>query len=1042
MKHCFLILGLFLVSLAAVSQSTNATISGGVTDPSSNFILDADVEIANDATGIVYSARTNSSGMYLVPILPPGHYHVQVSKPGFRTIIKADVTLNVQSAVALNFTLPIGATSESVTVDAASSEINTTNASVSTVVDRKFVENMPLNGRSFQDLISMTPGVVTQSPQSQSGTQYPGYNGDFSVNGQRTESNYYTVDGVSANVGAGYATGYAQAANGGTVSASTALGTTQSLVSVEALQEFRISSSSYSAEYGRSPGGQFSFLTRSGTNAFHGVAFDYLRNNAFDANDWFNNHYGRAQPALRQNDFGGTLGGPVTIPGIYRGAKRTFFFVSYEGLRLTQPQSATIQYVPDASLRQSASPALQAILNSFPAPSPDGIDYPTAGLAQFIQSYSTPSSVNSTSVRIDHNLRPNLAVFFRFSDSPSSATSRSLSSLTTQSSNTQTYTWGSTAQFAGKWANELRLGYTTSTADLHVSLDDFGGATPADLAQALGIGAYPTAHALFYLSIPLGNGSTGTSYLSAENTSNSLNQWNLVDSMGTVVGHHQIKFGGDYRHLTSPINPASPYVFPYFASRASLVSDSPLLLNIFKYVAATPVFNELALFVQDDWKVVPRVSLSFGLRWETDPPPTEAHGNDAYTLLGNVSDPSSLSLAPQGTPLWHTPKFNFAPRLGVAWIVHDREGRETVLRGGGGVFYDTANQLATQGYNGIGFQALKSYYGSSLPVTSTQLDFAPSVTAPYTSGTIYAFPQHLQLPYTLQWNLSLDQALGKNQALTLSYVGSSGRRLIQEQQYSLHSLNSNFGTVILIPGGITSNYQSMQAKFQRSMSSGLQALASYTWSHSLDFGSNNASLPVTRGNSDFDVRHNFQAGVSWDIPTPHAHVFITPVLANWGADIRAIARTGFPVTLQGRSYVDSGTGNTYYSGLDLVQDQPIYLYGAQYPGGRAINPGAFSTPSGSSTGDAPRNFVRGFGEFQLNFAARRQFHLTNGLSLQFRAEAFNILNRPNFGTVDPTLTDTTFGQATQMLNQSLGTVASQYQQGGPRSMQFALKLRY
>jgi len=189
MKYCFLILGLFLVSLAAVSQSTNATISGGVTDPSGNFILDADVEIANDATGIVYSARTNSSGMYLVPILPPGHYHVQVSKPGFRTIIKADVTLNVQSAVALNFTLPIGATSESVTVDAASSEINTTNASVSTVVDRKFVENMPLNGRSFQDLISMTPGVVTQSPQSQSGTQYPGYNGDFSVNGQRTESN-------------------------------------------------------------------------------------------------------------------------------------------------------------------------------------------------------------------------------------------------------------------------------------------------------------------------------------------------------------------------------------------------------------------------------------------------------------------------------------------------------------------------------------------------------------------------------------------------------------------------------------------------------------------------------------------------------------------------------------------------------------------------------------------------------------------------------------------------------------------------------------
>lgn len=1042
MKRCLLILGLFLISLAAVSQSTNATISGGVTDPSGNFIVDADVKIANDATGIIYSARTNSLGMYLVPILPPGHYHVQVSKPGFRTIIKADVTLNVQSAVALNFTLPIGATSESVTVDAASSEINTTDASVSTVVDRKFVENMPLNGRSFQDLISMTPGVVTQSPQSQAGAQYPGDGGDFSVNGQRTESNYYTVDGVSANVGAGYATGYAQAANGGTISASTALGTTQSLVSVEALQEFRVSSSSYSAEYGRSPGGQFSFLTRSGTNEFHGVAFDYLRNNVFDANDWFNNHYDQAEPALRQNDFGGTLGGPVDIPSIYRGTKRTFFFVSYEGLRLTQPQSATIQYVPDASLRESASSVLQPILNSFPVPSPDGIDYPSAGLAQFIQPYSTPSTINNSSLRIDHNLLPSLAVFFRFSDSPSSATSRSLSSLTKQSSNTQTYTWGSTAQLARNWANELRLGYTTSTAALDISLDNFGGATPTNLAQAIGIGAYPTAHALIYLNIPLGNGSTGTSYLSAENTSNSLNQWNLVDNVSTVWGHHQIKLGGDYRRLSSPINPASPYVFPYFASQTSLVTDNPLLLDIFKYVPATPVFNELALFVQDDWKVAPAVSLSLGLRWEVDPPPTETHGNDAYTLLGNINDPSSLALAPQGTPLWQTPKFNFAPRLGVAWTADNRPGRETVLRGGGGVFFDTANELATQGYNGIGFQALETYFGSPLPVTSSQLDFAPSVSSPYTNSTVYAFPQHLQLPYTLQWNVSLEQALDKNQALTLSYVGSNGRRLIQEQQYSIQSLNPEFGTVILIPDGITSNYQSLQAKFQRSISKGLQALASYTWSHSLDFGSNNASLPVTRGNSDFDVRHNFQAGMSWDAPTPHLHSFISPALSNWGTDIRAIARTSFPVTLEGSSYVDPGTGNTYYSGLNLVPGQPTYLYGTQYPGGREINPEAFSTPPGTSTGDATRNFARGFGEFQFNLAARRQFHLTNALSLQFRAEAFNVLNRANFGTVDPILTDTTFGQATQMLNQSLGTVASQYQQGGPRSMQFALKLHY
>src|SRR5258708_27602458 len=254
MKRWFLLLCILLVPSIALSQSTNATISGGVTDVTGNLILDADVEIANDATGVIYSARTNGSGMYIVPILPPGHYHVQVSKPGFKTIIKADVVLNVQSALALNFTLPVGATSESVTVDSASAPINTTDASVSTVIDRKFVENMPLNGRSFQDLISMTPGVSTASPQAGSGAGAIGASGDFSVNGQRTESNSYSVDGVSANVGAGNGYGVTGPAIGGTVAASSVLGTTQGLVSVDALEEFRVLSSTYSAEFGRSPG--------------------------------------------------------------------------------------------------------------------------------------------------------------------------------------------------------------------------------------------------------------------------------------------------------------------------------------------------------------------------------------------------------------------------------------------------------------------------------------------------------------------------------------------------------------------------------------------------------------------------------------------------------------------------------------------------------------------------------------------------------------------------------------------------------------------
>lgn len=210
-----------------------------------------------------------------------------------------------------------------------------------------------------------------------------------SVNGQRTESNNHTVDGVSGNLNAGDGYGAYGPANSGSIAAATALGTTQSLVSVDALQELRVLSSSYSAQYGRTPGGQFSLATRSGTNAFHGSAFDYLRNSFFDANDWFNDHYGDPIPALRQNDFGGTLGGPISIPRIYNGKEKSFFFVSYEGLRLTQPQAAAIQYVPDSYMRQSAPAALQPMLNAYPLQ--NGLDYGTPSspsLAEFIKSYS------------------------------------------------------------------------------------------------------------------------------------------------------------------------------------------------------------------------------------------------------------------------------------------------------------------------------------------------------------------------------------------------------------------------------------------------------------------------------------------------------------------------------------------------------------------------------------------------------------------------------------------------------------------------------
>jgi Carboxypeptidase regulatory-like domain/TonB-dependent Receptor Plug Domain len=1028
------------------AQSPNGTINGRVVDPSNGVIVGADVMAINDVTGVQHTTKTNAEGIYVLPNLPPGPYRLQISELGFKTIIKPDIVIHVQDALAINFTLPIGAASEIVTVEGGAPLINTTDASVGTIVDRKFVENVPLNGRSFQDLISMTPGVVTQSPNSSPSV---GAGGDFSVNGQRTESNYYTVDGVSANVAAG--TGFGQfgeqPAASGSVPAGTALGTTQSLISVDALQEFRVQSSSYSAEYGRGPGGQFSLVTRSGTNDLHGTVFDYLRNGFFDANDWFNDSLGVPKSSLRQNDFGGTLGGPVLLPGLYDGKDKTFFFASYEGLRLTQPQPASSNVlVPDTFMRQQAPAALEPILNAFPVQTANGIDFGTAaapGLAQFIGGYSLPSRIDSTSIRLDNTFGPKLSLFFRFGYTPSSVSSRgslgSLSVLSQNSISTQTYTLGAVSQFSSGANNDFRLGYARSDSTIGGTLDNFGGATLTDLAAVFGASASVGPSLTMLIYVP----GTGFSRLQDNTASaNRLRQWNLVDTFSIVSGHHQFKIGTDYRRITSPATQASPTIEGVYFGAQQVLSNLADIVLVEKQLSATPIFNETAVFFQDEWRATGSLNISLGLRWEVDPPPHGANGQDAYTLLGSLNDPGSLSLAPRGTSLWKASWYNFAPRLGLAWTARNTLGWETVVRAGGGVFFDTSNQVAASGFSDLGFSAAGQYFGAPLPATPAQLSITPSVTAPYTSVPIDAFPQHLQLPYTIQWNVAVQQAIAKKQTFTLTYLGAAGRRQSGAQQLSYGSLNPNFETINYWRTGLTSDYDALQAQFQRSVSRSVSALASYTWSHCIDFGSSYIETPVTRGNCDMDVRHNFQAGVTWDLPGVSGNRPAQELLNHWGLDSRLIARTAFPVTLQGNYLIDPTTGVGYYSNLDLVPNQPIYVYGSQYPGGRAINPAAFSYPSGDDPGDAPRNFARGLGEWQINFGVRREFSIREKLRLQFRAEAFNILNHPNFGYVDPSLGDSTFGRALYMLNQNLSTVAPQYQQGGPRSMQFALKLLF
>ncbi len=1057
---------LFLSAICR-AQTPTAVVNGQVRDASGAAISGAAVEVFNDATHVRYSSETNEEGIYSVPNLPPGTYHIQVSKPGFKTLVHPDIILNVQDARAIGFTLPVGAVSDTVTVESGTPLIDTESAAVSTVVDRQFAENLPLNGRSFQTLVELTPGVVlTVSNAFDSG--------QFTVNGQRAASNYWMLDGVSANIGVSsgnvQGNGYA-----GALGSFSALGGTNSLVSVDALQEFRIQTSTYAPEFGRTPGGQISIVTRSGTNEFHGTAFDYLRNDALDANNWFNKSVTPALPKARerQNDFGGTFSGPIL-------KDRTFFFFSYEGLRLRLPQTL-LTTVPDANARQNAAQAAQPFLNAFPLPNGPEIGN---GRARFNASFSNKATLDAYSLRIDHKLTNALTVFGRYNYSPSElvqrgAPSTALSSVEPSRITTQTGTAGVTWLISPTVTDDLRFNYSHTSSITNAFLDNFGGAVPlASLPFPSSFATNPNVGFLYYV-IFLGNGLRDGN----QGGHNLQRQINLVDNLSVQRGSHSLKFGADFRRL-SPVSDFRPYSQnAFFLSVPSAAAGDLLFGFVGSGNTAPLLFRNLGVFAEDTWRANRHLTVTYGLRWDVDFAPSTSNGLNVPAVTGfSLNNLAQLALAPAGTPPFKTPYSNIAPRLGAAYLFHQTQGWQTVLRGGFGVFFDLATSEAGNLINlgAYPFAATQRVSGSFPldPARATPPAIAPPGAA--NQGALTAFDPGLRLPYTLEWNLALEQALGGQESASVSYIGSSGNRLIQTAY--IFSPNPNFGSAELVTNAGTSDYNALQIQFQRRLSHGLQALASYTWSHSIDTAStgsalgsaSNAAVPTinakaNRGASDFDIRNAFSAGVTYEVPSPKINGLTNAILRGWSLQSIVVARSGPPVNVDDASV--SFTNVTVDIRPDVVPGIPIYLYGSQYPGGKAINftPGAVAggCSNGSQSigpfcppptdangnplrqGNLGRNALRGFGANQWDFAVHRDFPIRESLKLQFRAEMFNALNHPNFGSPTGDISNPFFGLSTQMLGQSLGGanlggggLSPLYQIGGPRSIQVALKLQF
>jgi hypothetical protein len=1036
----------FLIAPSAQSQSDSAILFGRVLDSLGLNIEKAQVELVDIDRSSTVVTRTDNAGFYIFSNVRPGHYRMQVTASGFRTVNLTSLTVNIQDNLEENFKLAVGSISESVTVEAKGANVDVS-TSVSTVVDHQFVKELPLNGRSFQTLFQLTPGTVIAS------TSYA-EQGQFSVNGQRTNANYFQVDGVSANVGAAAGNSPGQSV-GGSLPALTAAGGTNGLVSVDALQEFVIQTSGYAPEYGRTPGAQIAMTTRSGTNDFHGDLFEYVRNDLFDANDWFANHLGLKRAALRQNDFGGVLGGPIV-------KNRTFFFLSYEGLRLRQPTTG-ISDVPTVAARQSASPTIQPFLNAFPLPTgPDEGN----GLAPGDYAFSNPSRLDAASLRLDHRVNQKLVAFVRYNFSSSFYKQRSggaaaLSVIEDVPVRLHTGTAGITMSATPTILNDLRVNWSWSSASSLFTGDNLGGAVPLSVSNLLPVGQSATTSTFGY-TIQSGN-LAEIQY--GKNAWNLQRQFNLVDNLSWQKGTHLLKAGVDYRRLTPQENSSYYHQFSVFNTTADMLNASPALAIVGAFDGPVSItYDNYSVYAQDTWRARKAFTLTYGMRWDYNPAPF-GHGASGLKPLkvAGIDNLATLSVDTQPTSLYHATRDNFAPRLGVAYSVFGSTQFPAVLRTGFGMFYDLGNGPTGNLFNQAPFSNLQFRSPQTFPLTPSDAARPQPTSAPPYSFVV-AFPTTLRQPYTYQWNLSYEQSMGSNQTITAGYLGAAAHSLLRTDIIQGPQLNSNFGQVLFVNNLGYSNYNAFQLQFRRRQSMGLEVLAAYTYAHSLDNVSKDSTQNVPSiqinpvldyGNSDFDIRHTGSVAIDYEPPFHHGPEWVKKILGGWGVNTLVIARSSPPVNVQ--LLQDTGFGFNFYR-PDVVPSAPLYINDSSVGGGKRINANAFAVPGSGTQGDMRRNSLRGFPLFQEDFSLRRTFRLSEKFRLQARFEAFNVFNHPNFASPNSLLgivlggniipLGTSFGESQGMFGTgvSSGGLASGfnplYQVGGSRSLQLALKLEF
>ncbi len=1016
------LLAFMVLSLAGFAAAQGAgnfdtgTITGIVTDSTGAVIPQAAVTITNTGTGNVTNIKTGNDGSYTVPALPFGGYTVSAMAGQFNKNTTKEFQLNVGTTVRVDLKLAVAAASENIQVTGTATTVNLSSATSGTTLNEEQVQNLPTNGRDVMDFLNIAPGSVNSTSFFQG-----------SVNGQE---NFFTgievtLDGQNASRPdiSGFDETEGNEAN------------RMTRASVDSIQEIDFANSGYSADVGHSLGPQMNIITRGGTNKYHGEVFDFFRNNALDAHDYFFNPLSNPAEPLRMNQFGGNLGGPVI-------RNKLFFFVNYEGLQqhttannsLNTSLSQNVRNLmlsggtAMASVEQQLAPLSANCQGIVGAPgyngtctypvNPDGTPTyedqinngfgsapnPAGGSDLVYQPTSLPTTVseNSGAARLDYNLASSDRIFARYTIDDG---------LTTQ-------TYGTAKGQVSPLKLENQYGVIDETHtftptlvnEASVAIQNFHSDTNSQTPL-------PTPQSPLSEQNPLVAFSgffTNLGALPGAATFNQINDqtiWNIADNATKTYRRHTIKFGIQlqFNRLGEWLRPEQSYQFGDFLS---LESDSPFILQKIGFPGFINVRNSnWDEYVEDDWRASSRLTFNLGVRFDT---------NTAWSERSNLQrnfDVQTQSFLPYNQPLYSAPAVDAAPRVGMSYDPYGQG--KTVVHAYYGLFYlplqfganFISNNPAYQSYSVNAFQATLSYPEAN-------------PTLPAGTQNVYIMPNKVHDAYSENWLFGIQQEVAPNTTLTVNYVGNEDKHMQAGQSFAAVNLNpanfitnsgrpySGFANENLEASVLSGAYNSLQVQVRHTAGK-LNYEANYTWSHTINDFVNFLNTPSDpydlrkdMGNGDGDIRQNLTGSVTYQFTELKGHgAFMRYALGGWQTASIVQTRSGAAL-----NPTITGTFFGLPSRPDVVRGQPRLNKGGKWTGDGVHTPthynaAAYAVPANYSgnpgdpttLGTAPRNSLPGPKFFQWDFSGMKNFAITEGMKVQFRADLFNILNHPNFG---------------------------------------------